>query len=146
MKALIAAALMTISFSTFSNDLGSVDSLTSILPVANYTGADDKGNFCEVEVNEVNYPAKAISVTVSNSKNKIFKIINDGSEFLFRSYKQEFIQTERQYVDATRNSYVERIIRTVNAGDNRLYVVVANELTVNRERTVEAVECVIDLK
>ncbi len=142
MKALIAVALMTVSFSTFSNDLGSVDSFLSVLPVGTYTGADDRGNACEVAVSEVNFPAKAISVTVANNKNRIFKIINDGSEFLFRAYKQEFIQTDRQYVDATRNSYIERIVRTVNAGDNRLYVVVANELTVNRERTVEAVECV----
>lgn len=146
MKALIAVALMTVSFSTFGNDLGSVDSFLSVLPEGTYTGADDRGNSCEVAVSEVNFPAKAISVTVSNNKDKIFKIINDGSEFLFRAYKQEFIQTERQYVDATRNSYIERIVRTVNAGDNRLYVVVANELTVNRERTVEAVECVVNLK
>lgn len=146
MKAFIAAALMTVSLSAFSNDLGSVDSFLSVLPVGTYTGTDDRGNSCEAAVSEVNFPAKAIAVTVSNNKNKIFKIINDGSEFLFRAYKQEFIQTERQYVDATRNAYVERIIRTVNAGDNRLYVVVANELTVNRERTVEAVECVVYLK
>lgn len=143
MKAFIAAALMMVSFSTFSNDMSSVDSLLSVLPEGTYTGSDDKGNTCEVAVAEVNYPAKTISVTVSNKKEKIFKVITDGTEFLFRAYKQEFIQVERQYVDATRNSFIERIIRTVNAGDNRLYVVVANELTVNRDRTVEAVECVV---
>lgn len=146
MKALITAVLITISFPTFSSEMGAVDSLTSILPVSSYKGMDDKNNVCAVEVNEVNFPAKAVTVTVSNNKNKIFKIINDDSEFLFRAYKQEYIQTDRQYVDATRNAFVERIIRTVNAGENRLYVIVANEVTVNREVIVEAVECVVDLK
>ncbi|MBC7430128.1 MAG: hypothetical protein H7336_16050 [Bacteriovorax sp.] len=145
MKALIAAVLMIVSVSTFSAEMGSVDSLLSVLPVGSYQGQDDAGNACNVIVNDVNYPAKALSITVSNNKSTIFKIINDGSEFLFRAYKKEFIQTERQYVDSTRSSYVDRIIRTVIGGDNTLYVVVANELTVNRDRTVESVECVIKL-
>lgn len=143
MKAFIATALMMISLSTFSNEMGSVDSLLSVLPQGTYSGSDDNGNACEVVVAEVNFPAKAISVTASNNKEKIFKVITDGTEFLFKAYKQEFIQVERQYVDATRNSFIERIIRTVNAGDNRLYVVVANEITVNRERTIQAVECIV---
>lgn len=145
MKTLIAVALIIVSFSTFSNDLGSVDSLLSVIPAGVYAGTDDKGAACNVSVSEVNFPAKALSVTLSNDKAKIFKIINDGSEFLFKAYKQEFIQTERQFVDATRTSYIDRILRTVNAGDKRLYVVVANEITINRDRTVEAIECVVDL-
>lgn len=146
MKTLIAAALMIISISSFSAELGSVDSFLSVLPLGSYQGYDDKGVSCVVSVTEVNYPAKAILVMASNDKNQTTKVIQDGSEFVFRAYKQEFIQTDRYYVDASRNSYVEKIVRTVNAGDNRLYVVVALETTVNRERTVEAVECVINPK
>ncbi|MBC7713585.1 MAG: hypothetical protein H7177_09610 [Rhizobacter sp.] len=145
MKALIAAALMIVSVSTFSAETGAVDSLLSVLPIGTYQGQDDAGNSCNVVVNDVNYPAKVLSITVSNNKSTIFKILNEGSEFLFRAYKKEFIQTDRQYVDSSRNSYVDRIIRTVIAGDNTLYVVVANEITVNRDRTVESVECVVNL-
>lgn len=146
MKTLIAAALMMVSISSFSAELGSVDSFLSVLPVGEYSGRDDKGVDCKVAVTEVNFPAKVILVQVSNNEHKTFKMIKDGSEFLFRAYKQEFIQTDRYYVDASRNSFVERIVRTVNAGANRLYVVVARETTVNREKTAEVVECVVNPK
>lgn len=145
MKSLIATALLLASFSTFAAEEGSVDSFLSVLPMGTHTGTDDLGRACQVTVSEANFPAKSISVQAENDKLKIFKVINDGSEFLFRAYKKEFIQTDRYYVDATRNSYVERIVRTVLAGDNRLYVVVANEITVNRDRKVELVECVVNL-
>ncbi len=143
MKSLIAAALLLTSLSTFAQEAGSVDSLLSVLPLGTHQGQDDRAQDCRVSVTEANFPSKAISVTVENNKSKIFKTITDGSEFLFRAYKQEFIQTDRYYIDATRSAYVERIIRTVKAGDKSLYVIVANETTVNRERFVEMVECVV---
>lgn len=145
MKSLIATALLIASFSTFAGEASSVDSLLSVLPLGKHEGIDDRAQACSVSVTEANFPAKAISVTVENNKTKIFKTITDGSEFLFRAYKKEFIQTDRYYVDSTRSSYVDRIIRTVIAGDNSLYVVVANETTVNRERVVEMIECVVNL-
>ena len=143
MKSFIAAALMIVSISSFGSELSSVDAFLSVLPLGTHTGKDDNGVACSVSVVEVNYPAKDIAVTAVNAKNKVFKVIKDGSDFFFRAYKEEFIQVDRYYVDASRNSYVEKIVRTVNAGDNRLYVVVANETTINRERTVEKVECVV---
>jgi hypothetical protein len=146
MKKLITAALMMVSISSFGNELGSVDSFLSVLPLGNYSGRDDKGVMCSVLVSEVNFPAKALLITASSNQNTSFKVIKDGSEFAFRAYKQEFIQTDRYYIDASRNSYVEKIVRTVNAGKNRLYVVVARETTINREHTVEAVECVVSPK
>jgi hypothetical protein len=145
MKVLIAVALMIVSVSAFSAGMGAVDSLTSVLPVGSYQGKDDAGNSCRVVVNDVNFPAKTLTVTVSNDKLTIFKIINDGSEFLFRAYKKEFIQTERQYIDVSNNSFIDRIIRTTMVGDNTLYVVVSNELTENTQRTVKSVECVVNL-
>ena len=145
MKSLIAAALMMVSFSTFSTETSSVDTLLSVLPLGTHKGMDDLKTECTVSVNEVNFPAKVISVTIENENGKIFKIVNDGSEFVFRGYKKEFIQTDRQYVDASRNSYVERVIRTVSAGADRLFVVVANELTIDRELSVESIECVVNL-
>lgn len=146
MKTLIAAALMIVSISSFGTELGSVDSFLSVLPVGSYLGHDDKGVECVVNVNEVNFPAKALLVSATNNKNKTTKVIKDGSEFVFRAYKQEFIQADRYYVDASRNAYVEKIVRTVNAGDNRLYVVVSSEVTINRDRNVETVECVVNPK
>ena len=146
MKTFIAAALMIVSISSFGAELGSVDSFLSVLPVGSYNGRDDKGVDCTVSVTEVNFPEKALLVTATNNEHRAFKGIKDGSEFSFKAYKQEFIQTDRYYVDASRNSFVEKIVRTVNAGANRLYVVVARETTINRERTAEVVECVVGTK
>jgi hypothetical protein len=145
MKSFIAIALLMTTFSAFGNNLNAVDSFLSVLPLGNYTGATDSGEFCSITVNEVNYPEKKIAVTVANSSTRVFKLIADRSDFFFKAYKSEFIQTERFYVNADRNSYVDRVIRTVSAGANRLYVVVAHESTVNREVSVESAECVINL-
>ncbi|MBY0416194.1 MAG: hypothetical protein K2Q18_18620 [Bdellovibrionales bacterium] len=146
MKRLIACVLLLSSFSTFGYEQGAVDAFTAILPVGTYQGETEINTNCDVNVAEVNFPEKAITVTVNDNNNRLFKVIKEGSEFRLRAYKSEFIQTERFYVDDNRTSYVDRIVRTVNAGENRLYVVVANEATVNREVRQEAVECVVKLK
>lgn len=145
MKSVMALALIMASLSTFANQMGSVDSLLSVLPHGTFTGKDDLGVACTVSVYEVNFPAKAIAVQVNKGNSKIMKVISDGSDFRFVAHKNEFVQTDRYYVDATRTSYVERIIRTVKAGDKQQYVVVSNEIVVNRDRTIEAVDCVVDL-
>lgn len=144
MKRFIAAAFLMTTFSAFGYGPSAVDTMLSILPLGTYTGTTDSGEACSVTVNEVNYPEKRIAVTVENNTNRVFKVIADGSEFAFKSYKSEFIQSERFYVNSDRSSYVDRIVRTVSAGDNRLYVVVANESTVNRDVSVEAAECVVN--
>lgn len=145
MKSVLAIALMMASFSTFAAELGSVDSLVSVLPQGTFNGKDDLGVACTVSVYEVNFPAKAVAVQVNKGNAKIMKVINDGSDFRFVAHKNEFVQTDRYYVDDTRTSYVERIVRTVKAGDKQQYVVVSNEIVVNRDRSVEAIDCVVNL-
>jgi len=145
MKNLLFLTLLFCSFRALSTEVGSVDSLLSVLPLGTHKGVNDAGESCLVTVNEVNYPSKEIMVVASNSRNRVFKKIMDGSEFVFRAYKKEFIQADRYYVDSTRTSYVDRVLRTVNAGEGKLYVVVANEVTISRDLAIEAVECVVDL-
>ncbi len=144
MKSFITAALLLGSLSTFAAE-GAVDSFLSVLSYGVHTGVDDNGKACKVTVTEANFPSKSLAVLAENSELKVFKVINDESEFLFRAYKKEYIQTDRYYVDSTRNSFVDRVVRTVIAGERSLYVVVANEITVNRDRKVEMVECVVNL-
>lgn len=146
MKTLIIAALMMVSVSTFAGERSSVDSFLSVLPVGQYQGRDDSGVECKISVNEVNFPKKAILITGESSKNKVTKMVKEGSEFFFKAYKKEFIQADRYYADASRSSYFEKIVRTVNAGDNLLYVVTALETNLNGSRTTEKVECVVSLK
>ncbi len=125
--------------------MGSVDSLLSVLPLGTYQGSNDAGEACSVSVSESNYPSKSVVIVASNNQNRVFKTVMDGSEFAFRAYKKEFIQSDRYYVDSTRSSYVDRVVRTVSAGDGKLFVVVANEVTINRDLALEAVECVVNL-
>jgi len=125
--------------------MGSVDSLLSVLPLGTYKGVNDAGESCVVTVNEVNYPSKEVLVVASNFENRVFKNVMNGSEFVFRAYKKEFIQSDRYYVDSTRTAYVDRVLRTVNAGEGKLYVVVSNEVTISRDLAIEAVECIVDL-
>ena len=145
MKKLITLAIMITSFSTFANNMGSVDSFLSVLPLGTFKGVDDLGISCSVSVYEVNFPAKAIAVEVNKRNMKIMKVISEGSDFRYIAYKKEFVQMDKYFVDSTRSSYVERVIRTVLAGDKQQYVIVSNEIVVNRERTVNAVDCVVNL-
>ncbi len=150
MKKILIAASLVLSFSLFAQQensnpsISSVDSFLSVLPLGTHTGVNELGAKCSVVVSEVNFPEKAISVSVIKGNHRIFKTINEGSEFFFRIGRKEFIQSERYYVDDTRKSYVDRIVRTVLADDQKLFVVVANEITVNRERFVEALECIVN--
>lgn len=144
MKSAIAILSIVSSFSVFGMEPGSVDALLSVLPLGTHSGVNDSGEKCSVMVSEVNFPSKALSISAINANNRVFKKIMDGSEYLFRAYKQEFIQSDRYYVDSTRSAYVDRVIRTVNAGSGKLYVVIANEVTVNRDLAIEAVDCVIN--
>jgi len=147
MKNILIISSFICSLSAFGADanLGSVDSLLSVLPLGSYQGTNDSGEGCNVTVSEVNYPSKSVLVIASNAQNRVFKNVMDGSEFVFRAYKKEFIQSDRYYVDSTRTSYVDRVLRTVNADEGKLYVVVANEVTISRDLTIEAVECVVSL-
>lgn len=151
MKKIIILASLLLSFSVLASEensnpsVSSVDSFLTVLPLGTHNGVNELGASCSVIVSEVNFPEKAISVSVIKGNHRIFKTINEGSEFFYRVGRKEFIQSERFYVDDTRSSYVDRIVRTVLAGDNKLFVVVANEITVNRESFVEALECIVNL-
>ena len=144
MKSLFSIIALLCTLSVFGMEPGSVDALLSVLPIGTHAGVNDSGEKCSVMVSEVNYPLKALSISALNANNRVFKQVMDGSEYLFRAHKQEFIQSDRYYVDSTRSAYVDRVIRTVNAGEGKLYVVIANEVTVNRDLAVEAVDCVIN--
>lgn len=143
MKKFIAIALMSFSLSAFAYVENAVDSLLQVLPFGTHKGVDDAGVACDVSVSEVNFPNKEIIIKVTKKTNSIFKNVSAESDFLFRAWKKEFIQTDRYYIDETRSAYVDRIIRTVDAGNSKLYVVVADEVTVNRESKVDSVDCVI---
>ena len=145
MKTLIVA-LMMISGSAHAFEKSSVDSFLSILPIGQYFGTDDHGAECSVKVSEVNYPDKAILITGTNLNNKVSKMVEEGSVFLLKAYKKEFIQTNRYYLDNSKNTYYEKIVRTINAGENLLYVVTALETNLNGRLKIDKIECIVTTK
>lgn len=142
MKILLVLALSLVTSNSFA---GAVETFTSFIPVGAYVGNNEDVGTCFVTVDEVNFPKKDIQVTVLVGNLGLKKLIESDSSYAHKDYKKEFIQTERKLVSADESNYVERIIRTVSAGDKKQYVVVSYSTVVNRERHTETAECVIDL-
>lgn len=145
MKVLLVLTLSFFCFNTFAKSVSVVDKLTSYLPVGFYEGRNDQGEFCSVQVSEVNYPKKDIQVRVMTSKADLTKLVEEFSEAAYKDYKREFIQTETNIVGSDDTQYVERILRTVTAGDKKQYVVVSYSVVNNRERQTEEASCIVDL-
>jgi len=145
MKRLLALVLSFISLSTFAAGSGAVEKFITFLPLGTYDGATDKNEKCHVVVEEVNFPKKDIQVTISNTNREIKKLIEENSQFGFKDYKREFVQTERKFLGDDEYNYVERIVRTVSAGDKKQYVVVSYSVAVNTKTNTEIAECVVDL-
>jgi hypothetical protein len=145
MKSLIAAALMVMSFSTFSTEASSVETLLSILPLGTHSGINAKNEKCVVSVSETNYPAKALVVEILSPTKKIFKVINEGSFFKFNRELKEYVQQTRHYVDETRSSFVERAISTVGIGNLLVEVEIIHEVVIRRERSIQAGFCTVML-
>lgn len=145
MKSLISAALMIMSFSTFSTEVSSVDTLLSILPLGNHSGINAKNEKCVVSVSETNYPSKALVVEIISPTKKIFKVINEGSYFKFNSDLKEYVQQTRHYVDETRSSFVERTISTMGIGNLLVDVEIIHEVVISRERSIQAGFCTVML-
>ncbi|MBC7539150.1 MAG: hypothetical protein H7281_10035 [Bacteriovorax sp.] len=145
MKILLALAISLAAFNSFASGSDAVNKLTSYLPIGSYTGSTDQGTACLVSVSEVNYPKKDIQVRVIEGNNDLTKLVTEGSEFGFKDYKKEFIQIDHTIVGNDDVNYVERIIRTVNAGDNKLYVVVSFSAVFNTNTDTQVAECIINL-
>lgn len=146
MKVLLAfvLSLSAINVMAFEGKLEATDKLTSYLPVGLYAGKNDQGESCSVFVNEVNFPKRDIQVSVIVGSLNLTKLIEEGSEFGFKDYKKEFVQTERSLVGADVYNYVERILRTTAVSKNKLYVVVSYSLVINRDIDTQVAECVIN--
>ncbi|RPJ75633.1 MAG: hypothetical protein EHM20_08625 [Alphaproteobacteria bacterium] len=145
MKILLAfvLSLLAINVWAYEGKLEATQKLTSYLPVGFYAGENDHGESCSVLVNEVNFPKKDIQVSVIVDSLNLTKLIEEDSEFGFKDYKKEFVQTERSLVGVDVYNYIERILRTVQVGKDKLYVVVSYSTVINRSSNTRVAECVI---
>lgn len=146
MKILLALVLSFAAVSAFADGVGSTatEKITSYLPVGYYEGKNDQGANCTVLVSEVNYPDKDIQVRVMDGTLDLAKLIEENSAFGYKDYKKEFVQVERNLIGNDSYNYVERVLRTVLAGDRKLYVVVSYSLVINRNRDTQTAECVVN--
>lgn len=146
MKILLALVLSLGLFSASADEAipTATEKLASYLPVGYYSGKTDLGEKCNVFVTEVNYPKKDIQVRVISGDIDLTKLVAENSEFGYKDYKKEFVQTERSLIGVDVYNYVERILRTTIAGDNKLYVVVSYSVVINRSRDNQVAECVIN--
>lgn len=145
MKILVVLTLSFLCFSNFASAMSVVDKLTSYLPEGFYEGRNDQGEFCSVQVSAVNFPKKDIQVRVMTSKSDLTKLVEENSQAGYKDYKREFIQTETSVLGSDDTQYVERILRTVSAGDKKQYVVVSYSVVNNTDRQTEEASCVVDL-
>lgn len=145
MKILLALVLSLGAFtvSAFDSKPTATEKLASYLPVGFYFGKTDQGLDCKVTVAAVNYPKKDLQVRVVAGNLDLTKLVEEGSEFYFKDFKKEFIQTERSLIGADASNYVERVVRTTIVSDYQRYVVVAYSVIINRERESKVAECVI---
>ena len=130
---------------------GSVDAITSIIPVGIHPGTNIGGE-CSVTVKRVNYPNKAVTVTVSDSNGEYTKLVDDGTDYQTCSKHgcgngKIFLQIDRVNISNDGSSYTEKILRTALSATNegKLYVVVAERTVINRDFNEQAIECDIDL-
>lgn len=128
----------------FDAKVEATNKLTTYLPVGFYIGKNDQGESCSVLVREVNFPKKDIQVTVYINSLTLTKLIEEDSEFAYKDYKKEFVQTERSLVGIDVYNYVERILRTVSVSSRKLYVVVSYSLVINRASNTQVAECVVN--
>lgn len=147
MKVLLALVLSLGAFAINAGELEATatEKLTSYLPSGYYLGRNDQNEFCSVTVSEVNYPKKDVQVRVVAGAVDLTKLVEENSEFGYKDHKKEFIQTERSLVGVEVYNYVERIIRTVDAGEGKLYVLVSYSVVINRSSNTDVAECVINL-
>jgi hypothetical protein len=140
---LIASLTTTSSFAVSS---GAVEKFISFVPVGNYVGTRDSGEFCQVMIENVNFPKNDLQVKIINVDLELTKLIEEDSSFGYKDFKKEFIQTERTELNATGPYSVERIVRTVSSGAKKQYLTVSYAFIDNVGlKTANAADCVIDL-
>jgi hypothetical protein len=147
MKYILVLTLSLFCFDTFAQrkPASVVDKLVSYLPVGFYEGKNDQDEFCSVQVSEVNYPKRDVQVRVMVPGHDLTKLVEENSQALTRDYKREFIQTDKSIFGSDDTQYIERILRTVIAGDKKQYVVVSYSVVANTERTNEEASCIVDV-
>jgi hypothetical protein len=142
MKVLLSFVLLSYSLSVLSAEKSAVDALLEVIKVGKYSGKNAFGD-CTVELSEVNFPEKAINVSVADDRYEITKLVQENDVYRYRGYKNEFVQSTISYVDDTQENYIEQSVRTLNAQKGRLYVATAYTTVFDRETKTKNVECIL---
>lgn len=123
-----------------------IGELSLFLKLGTHQGYNTQGS-CKVAVEfSAITPMRILKISVTDKKGTTSKEVIDYSDYKIDSDRFEFIQTERTYTSHDLVNYKENIIRTILTEENKLYVVVSNEVIRNTETTFQSVsECIIAL-
>jgi hypothetical protein len=144
MKIFLSFILLSFSFSTFATDRSAVDALLEVIKVGKYSGTNSFGK-CTVELSEVNFPEKAINVSVEDDNYEITKLVQENDVYRYRGYNNEFVQSTISYLDESKDNYIEQSVRTLNTSKGKLYVGTAYTTVFERETLTKNVECIISI-
>ena len=144
MKILFSLILLSFSFSVLSAERSAVDALLEVIKVGRYSGTNSFGR-CTVELSEVNFPEKAINVSVQDDNYEITKLIQENDVYRYRGINNEFVQTTISYLDESQDNYIEQSVRTLNTSNGKLYVGTAYTTVLDRQSATKNVECIISI-
>ena len=144
MKILFSLILLSFSLPALSADRSAVDALLEVIKVGRYSGTNSFGS-CTVELSEVNFPERAINVSVQDDKYEITKLVQENDVYRYRGINNEFVQSTISYLDESKDNYIEQSVRTLNTSKGKLYVSTAYTTVFERETTSNNVECIISV-
>lgn len=130
-KAILALGLLSLTSGAFAMD--AVDAVKSVLASGTHTGTTSNGS-CNVVVEDISYPVKALRVTVSNNWGSLYKIVRTDSVFANHLWKREVIQSDREINSNDPSEFEEYSLRTFGYASANLYVVVSHLTQVGEER------------
>lgn len=133
------AFLLSMNVSAQLVDLNAVEAFQMIIKPGIYYGKNDLNESCYASIEK---DGADLIVTVLTDTSFASKVIFSRDEYAFRIHRNEFLQIERNYIDD--QSYIEKVVRTLTAGDRKLYIVASEQAVYGRESLSTQAECVVN--
>ncbi len=138
MKILFAALLLT-SVSAFATELDATEALLNTLPVGTYSGQNDAGDKCAVNVRERTH---GVHVSVSANGGTRSHETKVGAGYRWRPGQRLFFNS---VITRTSNSSTESFVRTIAVTERTQYVVAGTLYRSTTGNYESVIECIVNL-
>ncbi len=141
MKKLMSLLALSLSFNSPAQlvELNAVDAFQMIIKPGIYHGKNDLNENCHATIEK---DGSDLIITVLTETSYASKTIYARDEYAFRINRNEFLQIERNYIDD--QSYIEKVVRTLTAGNRKLYIVASEQSVYGHDSLSNQAECVIN--